>query len=368
MSLAWTSYPNAQHYVVKLYDTSFVLLRETTVTGCACTVSGLSPATTYYVEVQAYADGTYHGAESMVSVTTTGSAGQETTYRALLIGEVHFPGDTCNRNGGDVTLMANMLSGVKGGTGGAYSTVATYTDRSAAQIKSLISSTFAAADENDVSLFFIATHGDSSSTGLYAGSLSTVDTSGNTGYILLRDLATWLGNVPGKVIVLLESCGAGAAVYSSSEQQNSAALNKAAEEWSSAFVSSAVQAFASADRGIAAGTYWDYDETGAITNTGEFRTNHFYVLAAARYQENSYGWEGGNPHNAFTGWLAEGVGVSGNMPADRLSTSNKDGAVNLTELFNYIKQFDGQVYDSDSGAYIQHVQRYPVGSTYILFR
>ena len=46
------------------------------------------------------------------------------------------------------------------------------------------------------------------------------------------------------------------------------------------------------------------------------------------------------------------------MPADTKGNSN--GIVDLTELFNYIKQFQ----NDDN----QHVQRYPVNSTYPLFR
>ena len=60
-------------------------------------------------------------------------------------------------------------------------------------------------------------------------------------------------------------------------------------------------------------------------------------------------------------YIAKGLGVSGNMPADR----NKNGAITLTELFEYIK-YDTD-YEQDS-EYPCHVQRYPVGSEYQLFK
>ena len=100
-------------------------------------------------------------------------------------------------------------------------------------------------------------------------------------------------------------------------------------------------------------------------STGDLRTSKFYVLAAARHHELSWGTEGGNPQNFFTTWLVEGVGSIGNSPAD---TSPKDGKVNLTELFNYIKKVgDDYPFESQDGTYYQHVQRYPAGSKYNLF-
>ena len=99
--------------------------------------------------------------------------------------------------------------------------------------------------------------------------------------------------------------------------------------------------------------------------TGAMRQSRFYVLAASRHHELSWGSES-KGYNYFTKWLTEGVGTSGNMPAD----TNNDGVVTLTELFNYIKQYNTYgIKSSDDGKiYYQHVQRYPVGSQYPLFR
>ncbi len=54
------------------------------------------------------------------------------------------------------------------------------------------------------------------------------------------------------------------------------------------------------------------------------------------------------------------------MPAD----ADGNGVVDLTELFNYIKTNDTfRITSIDDGkTYYQHVQRYPVGSSYPLFR
>ena len=298
----------------------------------------------------------------------------DTTYRALLISEVDFS-ETCWRNEGDVQLMKSMLESVTGPDGGVYS-IKTAMDSTPEQIQSLIGSTFSGADEDDVSLFFIATHGDTESTGSYAGALAT--SSGK--FVLFRELASWLGAVPGKVIVVVESCGSGAGVYTTGEAQNALkpqALDEdegeveaeteveaevEAEALDEQFTQGLIDAFAELDETVGPAA------TGPVANTGELRVaNKFYVLTASRYQEYSWGTEYGL-YNYFTKWLTDGVGTSGSIPADQ-SYGNQDGIVSLEELFLYISAV-GDNYDFDDGysIYNQHVQRYPQGSDYRLFK
>ncbi len=281
--------------------------------------------------------------------------GEGTVYRALLIGEVAF-NPVCNRNWGDVNLMSSMLASRKGPTGASYSVV-TKKDPTPSQIKSAISTTFAGADNDDVSLFFIATHGDASSTGTYAGALAT--SSGD--FLLLYELANALNAIPGKVIVILESCGSGAAVYDPTVAQNNV----------EAFNNAAISAFSSLDTGVVEKPYIEYDKNGVeiedSSNTGEFRKSKFYVLTASRYLQLSWGTEQG-PYNFFTYDLTNGVGTSGNMPAD-VNYGNSDGYVTLNELFQYIKTIgDARSYSYQGSTVHQNVQVYPTGSSYQLFK
>ncbi|MCR4876208.1 MAG: Ig-like domain-containing protein, partial [Clostridiales bacterium] len=271
------------------------------------------------------------------------------TYRALLIGEEHFFGDHCGRNAGDVKQMASLLGRVVGPKGGKYK-VTKKLDLGFNDVQSAIKSAFGSATEKDVSLFFIATHGNSDGD----GELALVDGRA----IPFEILASWLKTIKGKVIVILESCGAGSAIYDPEEQNNAAVLkaNAAKEEAASkAFVSAAVRAFSAADPGVAA------------NSTGDLRDKKFYVLAAARHHEMSWGMESmyGEPYNYFTKWLVEGVGTASQSPAD----TDKNRRITLTELFNYISRVgDSYPFESAEETYYQHVQRYPVGSTYQLFR
>ena len=276
----------------------------------------------------------------------------DTEYRALLIGERDFSGGPqyrADRNEGDVKLMSGMLERVYGPAGKKYS-VTKKINASYNEIRSLIQSTFAGTKDSDVSLFFIASHGNSSGD----GDLITIEGSYEKN-LPFSTLASWLNEyVRGTVIVILESCGAGSAIYDPSEQNS--AGGGAEEDRSGRIASAAVRAFAAVDKGI------------VDSNTGELRQSRFYVLAAARHHELSWGYTGYGSYNVFTGWLVEGMGYPGYYhpaPAD----SNKNGRVTLTELFNYISKVGDHVpFNQDGRTYYQHVQRYPVGSQYELFR
>ena len=230
------------------------------------------------------------------------------------------------------------------GPGGSKYQVTKKINASYHQIKSLIQSTFSGTKDTDVSLFFIATHGDSDGDG-------DLILSGNSSVSSLpfSTLAAWLGTyVKGEVIVIIESCGAGSAIYAGRDEENS---TKAADtDNSGKIASAAVRAFSAADPGIL-----------ESNSTGDLRKPKYYVLAAARHRELSWG---NAEFNYFTKWLVDGVGKAGNSKAD----SNKNGQVTLTELFNYIhKVGDSYPFEDRGRIYHQHVQRYPVGSQYNLF-
>ena len=282
-------------------------------------------------------------------------------YRALLIGEEAFD-PICTRNRGDVTLMNNMLSSVRGPAGGQYSITRQY-DLSLTGVRNAISSAFSGADDDDVSLFFIASHGDSTSTGGDAGAISLIGSSYDEQWLLISDLANALKAVPGKVIVIIETCGSGAAVYDPdiSENRYNTVRNAA-----TSFDAEVIRAFSEADPGIRVRVPGRTNTKGAPTpNTGELRVeNKFYVLTASRYLEESWGTEKG-PYNYFTKWLTDGIGTSGSMAAD----ADANGEATLSELFNYVaKRGNDYPFEYDGGIYYQHVQVYPKDSDYGLFR
>ena len=269
----------------------------------------------------------------------------KTKYRALLIGEVSFY-PTCTRNKGDVQLMKSMLSKVKGPKGGKYKITCKY-DLTRAGVKNAIKSAFKGAKKSDVSLFFIATHGVTNiASGDWAGAICTYDGD----YIQIKELASWLKEVPGKVIVMIGSCGSGAAI--------SAKGVKSAAEDPDAFNEAVVSAFAAVDETLPA-------DEGDAANIGEFRKSKFYVLTAAKHQESSWGSEVSG-YNMFTYCIAQG----GKGKADK----NKDKKITLKELYKYVsKEAMGPYYYYDDygylrGPYYQHARVYPSNSNYVLFK
>jgi hypothetical protein len=318
-------------------------------------ITGLTNGTTYYFCVRSYHvfEGTkYFGQWSNALSIKPGSAGTVTpkSYRALLVGEVNFNwGDgsyeTAKRNGGDVEHMASMLKSVKGSNGSAY-TVTKKTNLGKSGLENAIKNTFSGTTDQDVSLFFIATHGDSSDE----GQLVLTDGSNCTQWISFGQLAAMLSKyVKGDVIVIIESCGAGSAIYANGA--------KAQDFDPELFAIQAVQAFAEAD------------QKSDVANTGELRKSRYYVLAAAKHHQDSWGHEWEPAGNYFTDWLIEGIGDSGSMPAD----TNKDNVVTLNELYKYIAKYDTYTFSYlDSEDHVmtatQQVQVYPVNSSYKLFK
>ncbi len=364
--------------------------------------------------------------KGFIGKTTTGN------YKALLIGEYSFVNysysygyywDYTQRNVEDANNMETMLKSVYGPTGKKYS-ITKATDASKAKIKSLIKSTFSGATSSDTCLFFIATHGDSSADGELAMPFLGTTTReyeefiySSDSYLPFSDLASWLKTYcAGPVVVIIESCGSGSAIYSPSEENDTltpVSFENAMETISGAgeagglltntpgaagvaddeliktlsgdpvltekdkelipnfdpasFVDSAISAFRTADPGIVVEEGVDFDEElEAMENsTGDLRVkNKFYVLAASRHREMSWGREdGSDSYNYFTKWLIDGIGSYGNSPAD----TNDDSVLTLKELFNYLKQYNDYSFYSGGQYYYQHAQVYPVNSSYKVF-
>ena len=130
-----------------------------------------------------------------------------------------------------------------------------------------------------------------------------------------------------------------------------------------AFVERAVAAFSAADKGVTETVAnMEFDDDGElVVNTGELRTNKFYVLTASRHHELSWGHESGEAGNYFIDWLVEGIGTKSKSPAD---ASPKNKVLTLEELFSYVKKYNDHTFWDGYDYYTQHAQRYPKNSKY----
>ena len=342
-----------------------------------------------------------------------GEANAKARYYALCIGEkTHVKGvwdsdlgyvdcnlDLCYRNRDSAAAMGKMLKGVAGPSGNKFTTTVKI-DQTYAQIRKLIQKTFKKAKKNDVCLFYIATHGFTNGDGElfmpYRGrehNVSDLKKYYAGKYLLPFDtLAAWLKeSCAGKVIVLIEACGSGSAIYAKknaageggsvlldNEMSESVAnasgkliLNAPGPETgydAEQFVNRAVRAFERADEPVVL-----EEEMVSNQGVGAMRVkNKFYVLTAAKRFEESWGVEfwRGSKHwgdTVFTRFFIQGVGSKKNgSPADR---SPKNKIITLKEMYNYLRKFI-KVTDyrlSEPFTSIQHYRVYPENSSFEMF-
>jgi hypothetical protein len=295
--------------------------------------TGLSTRT-YYYKVAAYVrygSTKVYGIKSE-AVPVTVSTTPDVAYRALVIGQSNYQYMATLHGAADGANLSSLLSRLAM-DGQTYQTTVK-SNQTAAQILSDIPAAFAGADSNDVSLFFYSGHGNES-TGTAAGSLYGVD----SGPVTPSQLKNALDNVPGTVIVLIDSCGSGAYIYDNNTKKTAAIplTKEDADTFTNAFIS----AF--------------YSPT---LKTGELLTGKYQVLAACEYGTYSYETSQGG---FFTNALCKAGGWDpiNHIRLNLLGDSNSDSTVTLQEGYSY-------VYNHTNLSY-QVVQIYPLGSAYPLF-
>ena len=284
----------------------------------------------------------------------------QANYRALLFSESTFAGGVIGRNRGDVRLMTNMLATVTGPDGGEYK-VTSFDDLVADEVYQKIDKyLIQPSRDGDVSMFFFASHGDyHSSTEKLAGRLWCRN---KETWLELPTLAKKLSKVKGKVIVLLESCGPGAALH---EFEKDPKPNDAPEgeedpedlQNDAAFSGAVIRAFSGTDPGLEVyGTEEDRGDTESNAKKYTFRTKKFLVMTASAYRQMSY-YVGVHDCNLFPYWLVRGVGTKGRLPADILC-GDRDGRLTLQELYKFV--YNNTIYK-------QAPQVYPANCNDVLF-
>lgn len=253
------------------------------------------------------------------------------TYRALLIGENNYSSSPLYGCVNDMSAMAGMLRGLK--TKFATKTLPN-SDR--AKIMTAIESTFFGATSESVSVFYYSGHGSSS------GAICPVVGSD----ITFAELANKLSYIPGRVIVILDSCFSGDAINKNGGGQD-------ADQMIQAYNQAAIDAFS--------GYYLAEDGSATkekTTKSGELATSKFIVITASSKSETSHDYyydNSGLRQGQFTAALIQGMGCtypngaySGHMPAD----ANGDNCITLGEIYEYAR--DTALYWDGS----QHAQYY----------
>lgn len=267
------------------------------------------------------------------SETATVAVPGARTYRALVIGQENYE-TPLNGPINDMAAMSNMLSGLKSMDWQIWQQA----DATREEIVALIGQAFDQAGENDVSLFYYSGHGVTDSGDHYAGALMTVD----HGCIPMQDLAELLSAVPGRVIVLLDSCGSGAAI--STQTAGGSGFDPAV------FNAQVVSAFS---------RYAEEKD-----RSGELAGEKFLVLTASAYEQNACSVKVGELWGGiFTRSFVDAVGYDFNtgawqnaMPGD----GDGDRTLTLAECYAHC---------AGAAANYQDVQVYPKNSSAeLLFR
>lgn len=273
------------------------------------------------------------------AMTVTGSS---TVYRALIVYNTYagtslaIPG-TDN----DAAGMKAMLSRM---TATPYR-VTTKSNLSADGIASAIKSTFSAATANDVSLFYFAGHGANAVGTSYHGALVGTGTT----YMTVAKLKTTLDQIPGKKIVIIDSCHSGQMIGRSTA--SSAAVSKSELN---EFNSKVIAAFSAQTR-----------SADNLANSG------YYVITAAHSTEESVnmGYDADEDgildkhFGLFTYMLTQGSGwnMATNKVRSLSADSDANGEITLHEAYSYAR------YKALNSNPDQTAQVYPSNSSMVIW-
>ena len=252
-----------------------------------------------------------------------------TRYCALLIGQTYgnhalFP--TLYGPPNDLEAMARCLSRLEGT---AYETVIEM-DLTASGILSAIQQHFAGAEEQDVSLVYYSGHGNYSNDAAMRGALVGVDGK----FVTAAQLRAALDAVPGRKIVIIDSCFSGGLIAGGEYGQTARGAKETPENGAEAFLDSFMEAFS--------------------RQTRSANYSRYFLLTSAAENEEAYEDRvGGRAMGLFTAAFVTGMGWNSltQAPGAFLADRNQNGAVTLREAYEYT--WGKMVLEG------QHVQVYP---------
>ena len=247
-------------------------------------------------------------------------------YRALCIGVgdyLNYGPDTGDLLGPphDVDRMIDVFNHCKFGADEVlFSTPISLVDLNATKTNIIngIASTFSGADGNDISYFYFSGHG------IYGEGFSTsyicpTDFDDTVNFaISVDELESYLSAIPGRKVVILDSCFSGGFIGKNKEKI------KPSKENIVSFNDNIINTFSQ------------------IQSKGLLTTNQYKVLTSCHYNETCLEYPlhpiDNNPFGLFTAALCEGCGYntySHPYPAD----NNLDTKVSLQEAYFYVKSW-----------------------------
>ncbi len=240
----------------------------------------------------------------------------------------------------DVDRIIGVFDHCKFGTDEVvFSTLVSLKDLNAAKtaIISGIASTFSGADDNDISYFYFSGHGISYEGISYLCPTEVMYTSPLSAYISTNELESALSAIPGRKVVILDSCHSGGFI---GKGKGEITISK--EELIS-FNDEVINVFSQAE------------------SKGLLTTNQYKVLTSCHgYQtclEASPHPVDGNPFGLFSAALCEGCGYN-TYNHTYLADNDENNIVSLNEAYSYI--------ESTLETFDQDVQVYPSCSDFTI--
>ena len=190
--------------------------------------------------------------------------------------------------------------------------------------------------------------------------LDTIKVGTDGSFLSPSQLANALSAVPGRVIVLLDSCHSGALIGRDGEVTQATAADL------DAFNQSVISAFAACDSTIVfeqSELMLDEESGEPVSKSGELDgQTKFIVITAASMSESSYSQTSGEmSYGLFTKTFVEGCGsgypggsYTGSIPCD----SNGDSQISVSEIYYYVKSITGNK---------QHAQCYAADMSEVMF-
>ena len=237
----------------------------------------------------------------------------DTVYRALLIGNTYAHDEELRLYGpeNDVPAMSSCISLFQGT---AYHITARM-NQTAEMICDDIAEVFAGAGAQDVSLFYYSGHG------IIDYGRAALLGNDDIGYITADDLRAELDRIPGRKIVILDTCYSGDFIASSVSEEGSSGVSASPDSHSAEdFVRQFTLAFSKRKRGGLA-------------------ADGFFVLTAAAPGEECFEYNfGGKYMGDFTECFAEGCGWDPIEDTEMQTGAddNLNGVVTFREMYDYI--------------------------------
>ena len=354
--LTWNDVANAQSYKIYYSDTqngAYTECGTTSVKGKTLTTVPETLSTVYFKVRAMRTDGSVTSASDLSAAVKLDRTVNPINVRNLYIFEENIPDSSPIRTyEGDMELLDAMYG--KASPYGRPVTAISYRDLSKTQIISKIASIANLADANDVTTFFLSCHGANSiTTGSQAGMLALSDGS----WMTFGELAAELKKIPGRIVIILTSCGSGSSISSAlSRGRNICEFDE------DGFMQGFIDEIARHDEKICiqkpASGGAPADKTMESPSTGELMvSNKFYVITAAHGGESGYYYQDG--HTILLEWMNSGV-----MGAD----TNGDNTVTMAEMQTYLTDMGNSTQIATMNGYeYMHPQVYPDNSSFPLF-